>query len=111
VPVEFPWREAMDFKEEVDSPSSYAKSLELCRNGLLVGPSSGLALVGLINFLQKRKSEGSLDQLRNLDGEIPCEELDHLDTRDLTNMRSSLIKAFLSAVTSRSSTFTSILRS
>jgi cysteine synthase len=62
----------MDFKEEVDSPSSYSKSLELCRNGLLVGPSSGLALTGLLNFLQKQKSEGTLDGLRNSNGEIPC---------------------------------------
>jgi hypothetical protein len=40
--------------------------------GLLVGPSSGLTLVGLFNFLTKRKEGGTLDELRNADGEIPC---------------------------------------
>ncbi|RDB18452.1 Cysteine synthase B [Hypsizygus marmoreus] len=72
LPVEFPWRQSLDFMEEVGSFLSYEKSLELCRNGLLVGPSSGLALVGLLNFLKKRKAENSLDMLRNRDGEIPC---------------------------------------
>ncbi|KAF9465572.1 tryptophan synthase beta subunit-like PLP-dependent enzyme [Collybia nuda] len=72
IPVEFPWRESMDFMEEVGSFVSYEKSLELCRNGLLVGPSSGLALVGLLNFLKKQKDLGALDTLRNESGEIPC---------------------------------------
>ncbi|KAF5379489.1 hypothetical protein D9615_006545 [Tricholomella constricta] len=72
VPVDFPWRDSMDAMEEVDSPSSFEKSLELCRNGLLVGPSSGLALVGVLNFLKKRKDENTLDALRNEAGEIPC---------------------------------------
>jgi cysteine synthase len=62
----------MDFMEEVGSFVSYEKSLELCRNGLLVGPSSGLALVGLLNFLKKHKDLGRLDTLRNESGEIPC---------------------------------------
>ncbi|KAG5636619.1 hypothetical protein H0H81_007387 [Sphagnurus paluster] len=70
--VEFPWREAMDVMEEVDSFCSYERSLELCRNGILVGPSSGLALTGLLNFLKKRKDAGTLDALRNPAGEIPC---------------------------------------
>ncbi|KAF8075224.1 tryptophan synthase beta subunit-like PLP-dependent enzyme [Lyophyllum atratum] len=72
LPVEFPWRESMDAMEEVDSFSAYERSLELCRNGLLVGPSSGLALTGLLNFLQKRKDANTLDALRNSAGEIPC---------------------------------------
>ncbi|KAF8643032.1 hypothetical protein AX16_009276 [Volvariella volvacea WC 439] len=72
IPVEFPWREAIDHYEEVASPESYEKSLELCRNGILVGPSSGLTLVGLLNFLKKQKEAGKLDSLRNADGEIPC---------------------------------------
>ncbi|KAG5641815.1 hypothetical protein DXG03_004157 [Asterophora parasitica] len=72
VPVEFPWRDSMDAMEEVDAPSSYEKSLELCRNGLLVGPSSGLTLAGVLNFLKKRKDANTLDALRNESGEIPC---------------------------------------
>ncbi|KAF7335535.1 Cysteine synthase [Mycena venus] len=71
-PVEFPWRDAVDCIEEVAPFESYEKSLELCRNGLLVGPSSGLALLGLFKFLDKKKATGELDSLRNEDGKIPC---------------------------------------
>jgi hypothetical protein len=44
----------------------------MCRNGFLVGPSSGLALTGLLSFLEKRKATNSLDELRNKNGEIAC---------------------------------------
>ncbi|KAJ7116709.1 tryptophan synthase beta subunit-like PLP-dependent enzyme [Mycena epipterygia] len=71
-PVEFPWRDAVDCIEEVGPFESYEKSLELCRNGLLVGPSSGLALLGLFKFLAKKKTAGELDALRTADGNIPC---------------------------------------
>ncbi|KAJ7505633.1 putative cysteine synthase B [Mycena galericulata] len=71
-PVEFPWREAVDCIEEVGPFESYEKSLDLCRNGLLVGPSSGLALLGLFKFLDKKRVAGEFDSLRNSDGNIPC---------------------------------------
>jgi cysteine synthase len=72
-PVEFPWRDSVDGMEEIASPESFEMSLELCRNGLLVGPSSGLALLGLLKYLQREKTAGNLDSLRNEDGEIVCE--------------------------------------
>lgn len=59
--------------EEIGTFESFKSSLELCRNGLLVGPSSGLALRGLLKFLTREKAEGRLDRYRNQDGEIPCE--------------------------------------
>ena len=64
----------MDGIEEIDSFHSFEKSLELCRNGLLVGPSSGLALLGLLKFLERTKMEGAhgLDKLRNEKGEVVC---------------------------------------
>ncbi|KAL0578879.1 hypothetical protein V5O48_003112 [Marasmius crinis-equi] len=71
-PVEFPWRESVDGIEEVPSFESFELALSLCRNGLLVGPSSGLALLGLLQYLQKVKKDGRLDELRNEDGEIVC---------------------------------------
>lgn len=58
--------------EEIGSFESFEKSLELCRNGLLVGPSSGLALLGLQKYLEREKANGNLDSLRNEDGEIVC---------------------------------------
>ncbi|KAJ7082898.1 tryptophan synthase beta subunit-like PLP-dependent enzyme [Mycena belliarum] len=71
-PVEFPWRDAVDCIEEIGPFESYEKSLALSRNGLLVGPSSGLALVGLFKFLDRKKAAGELDSLRNEEGNIPC---------------------------------------
>ncbi|KAG8740676.1 hypothetical protein FRC10_004054 [Ceratobasidium sp. 414] len=69
----FPWREAIDTMEEVTSPEAFEYSLDLCRNGLLVGPSSGMALLGLYKFFDRTmKEQGTLDHLRNEDGDIPC---------------------------------------
>ncbi|QRV85629.1 cysteine synthase [Ceratobasidium sp. AG-Ba] len=69
----FPWREAIDAMEEVTSPEAFEYSLDLCRNGLLVGPSSGMALLGLYKYFDRTiKETGTLDHLRNEDGEIPC---------------------------------------
>ncbi|CAK1358241.1 uncharacterized protein RHO25_007692 [Cercospora beticola] len=67
-PVEFPWKEAIDHVEHVGSHDSFALSLELCRNGLLCGPSSGFNLKGLFNLLEKRKADGTLSDLRAEDG-------------------------------------------
>ncbi|GIZ41546.1 hypothetical protein CKM354_000484600 [Cercospora kikuchii] len=67
-PVEFPWKEAIDHVEHVGSHDSFALSLELCRNGLLCGPSSGFNLKGLFNLLEKRKADGTLSNLRAEDG-------------------------------------------
>ncbi|KAG8796383.1 hypothetical protein FRC12_024559 [Ceratobasidium sp. 428] len=69
----FPWRDAIDAMEEVTSPEAFEYSLDLCRNGLLVGPSSGMAMLGLFKFFDRTmKEKGTLDHLRNEDGEIPC---------------------------------------
>lgn len=71
-PVEFPWRAAVDTIEEVGSPESYKLSLEMSREGLICGPSSGFNLQGLFNFIQKQKSNGTLETLRGDDGNIHC---------------------------------------
>ncbi|KAG8723357.1 hypothetical protein FRC09_003683 [Ceratobasidium sp. 395] len=70
--VDLPWREVIDCSEHVDSHSAYKASLELCRTGLLGGPSSGLAYVGLLKYLQKQKDIGALNKLRDGDGNISC---------------------------------------
>lgn len=71
-PVEFPWRAAVDTIEEVGSPESYRLSLEMSREGLICGPSSGFNLQGLYNFIQKQKSNDSLEALQGDDGKIHC---------------------------------------
>lgn len=70
--VTFPWRSAVDHVEEVASYPSFALSLQLCRSGIVGGPSSGFNLQGLYQFLEKRKQMGTLAQLAGKDGEIHC---------------------------------------
>jgi cysteine synthase A len=68
--IAFPWRETADAIVEVETKESFKKSLELCRSGLMAGPSSGFALAGLLKFLQERAAASELDALRNDDGEV-----------------------------------------
>jgi cysteine synthase A len=52
--ITFDWKSQVNYKEEVGTVEAYKKSLELCRAGLFVGPSSGFAFVGLLNHLSKQ---------------------------------------------------------
>ncbi len=70
--IVFDWENIVDEVEEVGTIDSYKTSLDLCRYGLLVGPSSGLTLKGLLSYLNKVKESNHLDSLRNKDGEILC---------------------------------------
>ena len=70
--VGFDWRAHLDHIEEAETAESYRLSMEMSRLGLLVGPSSGLVLSGLLQHLQKAKEAGRLDELRNADGEVLC---------------------------------------
>lgn len=71
-PVEFPWRDAVDTIEEVGSAESYTLSLQLCREGLVCGPSSGFNLQGLFQMVAKRKAAGTLADLAGPDGLTHC---------------------------------------
>lgn len=67
--ISFDWQRYVDFKVEIGTKESYKKSLELCRSGLIAGPSSGFTLAGLIKFFNTFDAS-NLDSLRNSDGEI-----------------------------------------
>nr|ADI46689.1 cysteine synthase [Monascus purpureus] len=71
-PVEFPWKAAVDVVEEVGSPESFSLSLDLCREGLVCGPSSGFNLQGLFQMLDKRKAAGTLSELAGPDKLTHC---------------------------------------
>ncbi|KAL2866890.1 putative cysteine synthase B [Aspergillus lucknowensis] len=71
-PVEFPWKEAVDTIEEVNSYDSFSLSLDLCREGIVCGPSSGFNLQGLFQMLEKRKQAGTLSELAGTDSAIHC---------------------------------------
>lgn len=71
-PVEFPWKAAVDVIEEVNSSDSFSLSLDLCREGIVCGPSSGFNLQGLFQMLEKRKAAGTLSEIAGPDGYIHC---------------------------------------
>lgn len=72
-PVEFPWKASVDHIEHVGSHDSYRLSLDLCRQGIVCGPSSGFNLSGLYQFLEKKKADGTLaSDLANEAGEVHC---------------------------------------
>ncbi len=68
--IEFDWEAAADSIVEVGTKESFRLSLRLCQAGLMAGPSSGFALAGLYRMIQKAKTEGRIDTLRNRDGEV-----------------------------------------
>lgn len=70
--VEFPYKSAHDVLEEVGAIDSYSLSLDLTRQGIVCGPSSGFTLKGLFQRLEKRKQNGTLSQLAGTNGEINC---------------------------------------
>ena len=71
--IGFDWRKHVDQIESIETAESYRLSMEMSRSGIIVGPSSGLALAGLIQYLQEMKSAGGLDEIRNQkNGEISC---------------------------------------
>jgi cysteine synthase len=68
--IGFDWRGAADCVVEVGTKESFKHSLQLCRTGLMAGPSSGFALAGLLQFLEMRAEGPGFDQLRNNAGEV-----------------------------------------
>ena len=70
--VKFPYKSAVDALEEVGAKDSYSLSLDLTRQGIVCGPSSGFTLRGLFQRLEKLKKEGKLSQLAGDNGEINC---------------------------------------
>lgn len=70
--VGYDWRAHVDHVEGAESEVSYRLSMQMSRLGLLVGPTSGMALAGMLQHLEKAKAAGRLDGLRNADGDIVC---------------------------------------
>ncbi len=65
--VAFDWRSETSYQVGAGTCESYKKSLDLCRAGLMAGPSSGFALAGLLRFLG---NQTDLDEFRNSDDEV-----------------------------------------
>lgn len=67
--ISFDWPSVADDLVPVGTRESYQTSLDLCRAGLLVGPSGGFALAGLLQYMS-RQNATDLDRARNADGEV-----------------------------------------
>lgn len=85
--VAFEWERFVDHKEEAGTKESYMESLRLCRHGLMVGPSSGLAFSGLLNYLSARQFEAGTETIAVFicpDSPLPylSEYSDHLEESD-----------------------------
>ncbi|KKY16046.1 putative cysteine synthase [Phaeomoniella chlamydospora] len=59
--IAFPWKQVTDAVQEVNSADSYRLSMAMSREGIICGPSSGMALKGLFGFLQQQKDLGRLE--------------------------------------------------
>jgi cysteine synthase len=85
--IKYPWKDSVDDIEEIGSKDAFGLSLQLCRAGLICGPSSGFNLqgtltrlfalsrvtsIGLLNYLEKRKDAGTLHELAGADGPVDC---------------------------------------
>lgn len=69
----FPWRETIDNFEDISSVDAYDMSMQLCREGIIAGPSSGEALCGLMKYLMKLRVSGKLKELSGSEtGEVSC---------------------------------------
>lgn len=71
--VDFPWKRVTDAVREVGSIEAYRLSMLLSREGLICGPSSGMALQGLLDFLEDEKAGGRLQPHAEADtGDVSC---------------------------------------
>jgi len=71
--VSFDWRKHVDHIERIETAQSYRLSMEMSRRGLIVGPSSGLAIAGLLQHLERLKQTNALDEVRDKEsGDIVC---------------------------------------
>lgn len=71
--VGFNWRDHVDNIEEIEESVSYQLSMAMCRKGILAGPSSGMALAGLLQYLKVLKLKGTLNDLRTTpEADIIC---------------------------------------
>ena len=68
--ISFEWKKHTDELECIGTKDSFQKSLELIRHGLVVGPSSGFSLSGLLNHLNFLKKSKQLSKLKNKKGKI-----------------------------------------
>jgi cysteine synthase len=70
--VAFSWEETATDILDLRAEESFAASVKLLRRGILAGPSSGMNYAGLLRYIERNISEGSLDSLLDEQGELWC---------------------------------------
>ena len=70
VDVTFNWKNVYDARIDLGCEESFEASLNLLRNGIMAGPSSGMNYAGLMSHLNHLKSSGKLESMRNKEGEV-----------------------------------------
>jgi cysteine synthase A len=66
----FPWASVVDKTIPINQESAYEQSLNLIREGLLVGPSTGMQLAMINKMITSMKKDNTLNNYRNKEGEI-----------------------------------------
>jgi len=61
----FPWSNAVDLEFPVNTEDAFGMSLKLIREGIFVGPSSGMQLAAILEVLKKMKKEKKLKKNTN----------------------------------------------
>jgi len=56
----FPWEKVVDLEFPIAEKPAFSTSLKLIREGIFVGPSTGMQLVGILEILGKMKKEKKL---------------------------------------------------
>ena len=64
--VFFPWQKVTDLQVPVSSKPAFEMSLKLIREGIFVGPSTGMQLAGILETLAKMKKEKKLKKNTNI---------------------------------------------
>ncbi len=66
----FPWEKVTDLELPVAEKPAFNMSLKLIREGIFVGPSTGMQLAGILETIGKFKKENRLSELRNKNKQI-----------------------------------------
>lgn len=97
--IAFNWKDYINAHEEVGTVESLRKSLELCRSGIMAGPSSGFALVGLLDYLKKQNLEDLKDKTAVVicpDSPMPYinEYFEYLDEKDFPPIENAYLLGY-----------------
>ncbi len=66
----FPWDKVTDLELPIAERPAFEMSLKLIREGIFVGPSTGMQLAGVLEYVGKLKKENKLKNLKKSDKDI-----------------------------------------